>query len=119
MARNLTTISSRMVAAVLLIHAVLLPVLSYALITVVRDVQEEMFVDHVRIYSRVFADLLQTSGSLASDAEIVAGLDSSILGGRCVHAALNDGGVRLVSSLMEAGDGNKLVGVLVGWFRVW
>ena len=107
MARNLTTISSRMVAAVLLIHAVLLPVLSYALITVVRDVQEEMFVDHVRIYSRVFADLLQTSGSLASDAEIVAGLDSSILGGRCVHAALNDGGVRLVSSLMEAGDGDK------------
>jgi len=95
-----------MVVAVLVIHAVLLPVLSYALINVVRNVQEEVFIDHVRIYSRVFADLLQANGSLASEAEIVAGLDSSILGGRCVHAALNNGGRRLVSSLMEASDGD-------------
>ncbi len=109
MARNLKTISSRMVVAVLVMHAVLLPVLSYALIAVVRNVQEEMFVDHVRIYSRVFADLLQANDRLASEAEIVAGLDSSILGGRCVHAALNNGGGRLVSSLMEASDGEKFM----------
>ena len=101
------TISSRMVIAVLLMHAVLLPVLSYALITVVRDVQEEMFIDHVRIYARVFADQLHSDDIRASDAEIVAGLDSSILGGRCVHAALNVGDGRLVSSLMEASDGDN------------
>jgi len=98
-----------MVFAVLLIHAVMLPVLSYALINLVRNVQEEVFIDHVRIYSRVFADLLQANGRLASEAEILAGLDSSILGGRCVHAALNKGNSRLLSSLMEVSDGDKFM----------
>ena len=109
MARNLKTISSRMVFAVLVIHAVMLPLLSYALIGVVRNVQEEVFIDHVRIYSRVFADLMQANDRLASEAEILAGLDSSILGGRCVHAALNKGNGRLLSSLMEVGDGDNFI----------
>ena len=107
MARNLKTISSRMVLAVLVIHTVMLPVLSYALIKLVRNVQEEVFIDHVRIYSRVFADLLQANDRLASETEILASLDSSILGGRCVHAALNKGDGRLLSSLMEVSDGDK------------
>jgi signal transduction histidine kinase len=98
-----------MVFAVLLIHAVMLPVLSYALIDLVRNVQEEVFIDHVRIYSRVFADLLQANDRLASEAEILAGLDSSILGGRCVYAALNKGNSRLLSSLMEVSDGDKFM----------
>jgi len=109
MARGLKTISSRMVFAVLVIHAVMLPVLSYALINLVRNVQEEVFIDHVRIYSRVFADLLQANDRLASEAEILASLDSSILGGRCVHAALNKGDGRLLSSLMEVSDGDKFM----------
>ena len=109
MARNLKTISSRMVVAMLVIHAVMLPVLSYALINLVRNVQEEVFIDHVRIYSRVFADLLEANDRLASEAEILASLDSSILGGRCVHAALNRDSGRLLSSLMEAGDGNNFM----------
>jgi signal transduction histidine kinase len=107
MARNLKTISARMVIAVLLIHAVMLPVLSYALIDVVRNAQEEAFIDHVRIYSKVFADLLQVNDSFVSEAEILAGLDSSILGGRCVHAALKFGDSRWLSSLMEEGDGDN------------
>ena len=72
MARDLRTISSRMVLAVLLIHAVLLPILFYGMIRVVRTAQEEVFVDHVRIYSRVFADLLQTSDTLMTDDEVIA-----------------------------------------------
>lgn len=109
MARILTTLSSRMVLAVLLINAVLLPILSYGMLTVVRSVQEDFFSDHVRIYSRVFADMLQTNDTLTTEAEIVASLDSSILGGRCVYAALNTGEGRLISSLMEAADGDKFV----------
>jgi len=109
MARDLKTISSRMVLAVLVIHAVMLPVLSYALTNLVRNVQEEVFIDHVRIYSRVFADLLQSNDRLASEAEILASLDSSILGGRCVHAALNKGNGRLLSSMMEASDGDDFM----------
>ena len=109
MARELKSISSRMVFAVLLIHAVLLPILSYGLLTVVRNVQEDVFIDHVRIYSRVFADLLQTNGKLVTDAEIQMSLDSSILGGRCVHAALRMDNRRVLSSLMEVEDGDKFV----------
>jgi signal transduction histidine kinase len=52
---------------------------------------------------------LQANDGLATEAEIVAGLDSSILGGRCVHAALNNGDDRLLSSLMEASDGDKFM----------
>jgi len=93
--------------SVLLIHAVLLPLLFYGLLTVVRNVQEDVFIDHVRIYSRTFADLLQTNDVLASEAEYLASLDSSILGGRCVHAALRVGGRRILSSLMDAEDGDR------------
>jgi len=109
MARDLTTISARMVLVVLLIHAVMLPLLSFGMLTVVRNVQEEFFTDHVRIYSRVFVDLLQTNGNLATEAEILTSLDSSILGGRCVHAVLRVGDRRLLSSLMVAEDGDKFV----------
>ncbi len=109
MARDLKSLSSRMVLAVLLINAVLLPIMAYGMLTVVRNVQEEFFTDHVRIYSRVFADLLQANDTLATEAENLAGLDSSILGGRCVYAALNMDGTRLLSSLMEAADGDEFV----------
>ena len=58
MARSLTTIFSRMVLAVLATHAVLLPLLSFGMLMVIRDVQEGVFIDYVRTYSRVFAELL-------------------------------------------------------------
>ena len=107
MARALKTISSRMVFAVLLIHTVLLPVLSYGMLTVVRNTQEEGFIDHVRIYSRVFADLLQSNGELSDDDKIVEALDSAILGGRCVYAVFQNGERRLLSSLMSSEDGDS------------
>ena len=106
MARNLKSLLSWMVLAVLLIHAVVLPLLSYAMIVVVRNAQEEVFIDHVRIYSRVFADLLQAESGTVTDAEILADLDSSILGGRCVYAAMSKGDSRLLSSLMDPSDGD-------------
>lgn len=88
----------------LLIHAVLLPLLSYGMLAVVRNVQEDVFLDHVRIYSRVFADLLQSDGEIANNAKIIEALDSSILGGRCVYAAFRYGDQYLLSSLMSAED---------------
>jgi signal transduction histidine kinase len=96
-----------MVLAVLLIHAVLLPLLSYGMLTLVRNVQEELFIDHVRIYSRVFADQLQSNVDLANEQKIIEALDSSILGGRCVHAAFELNGRRVLSSLMEEAEGNN------------
>lgn len=105
MARALNKISSRMILAVMLIHAVLLPLLSYGMLTVVRNVQEEVFIDHVRIYSRVFADLLQSNGEMPDEGRIIEMLDSAILGGRCVYAAFKQGDRRLLSSLMDAYEG--------------
>jgi len=107
MAKALKSISARMLLAVLLVHAVLLPLLSYGMLTVVRNVEEELFIDHVRIYSRVFADLLQSGGQLTNEEKIIEALDSSILGGRCVHAALEQDGRRLLSSMMDEEDGDK------------
>lgn len=98
-----------MVLAVLLMHAVLLPVLFYGMIRVVRTAQEEVFIDHVRIYSRVFADLLQTSEAPRTDEEIIAHLDSTILGGRCVHAAIKMDDRRLYSTVMDSDDGGNFV----------
>lgn len=105
MARALNKISSRMILAVMLIHAVLLPLLSYGMLAVVRNVQEEIFIDHVRIYSRVFADLLQSNGEMPDEGRIIEMLDSAILGGRCVYAAFKQGDRRLLSSLMDADEG--------------
>jgi len=107
MAGALKSISARMVLAVLLIHAVLLPLLSYGMLTLVHNVQEETFIDHVRIYSRVFADQMQSGGQLANEDRIIEALDSSILGGRCVHAAFELDGRRLLSSMMDKEDGDK------------
>jgi len=109
MARDLKTISSRMVITVLLIHAVMLPLLSYGMLAVVRNVQEDVFVDSVRIYARVFADILQTNGELPPENEILASLDSSILGGRCIHAALTLGDKLYLSSLMAVTDAENFV----------
>ncbi len=98
-----------MVLAALLIHAVMLPLLSYGMLTLVRNAQEEVFIDHVRIYSRVFADLLLARDGDTVEADIIASLDSSILGGRCVHAALRLGDSLTPSSLMGAGDGDNFI----------
>ena len=95
--------------AVLVTHAVLLPLLSYGMIVVVRNVQEEVFIDHVRIYSRVFADMLQSDGKLADEETIVDALDHAILGGRSVHAAFEMGGQRILSSIMTEDDADKFV----------
>jgi len=94
---------------VLAIHAVLLPLLSFGMLTVVRNVQQEIFTDHVRIYSRVFADMLQSNGQLADDERIVEALDSSILGGRSVYAVFQVGNRRLLSSIMNEYDAEKFV----------
>jgi len=98
-----------MVFAVLLIHAALLPALFYGLLAVVRNGQEAVFVDHVRIYTRVFADILESNLAPGAAPEIRAHLDSSMLGGRGIYATLQMGDRLLVSSLMEPEDADLFV----------
>ena len=103
MAGKLNTLSARMVLVLLLIHAVLLPALFYGVLAVVDMSQKEAFVDDTRIYARVFADSLERDVP-KTEAEIVRHLDSAILGGRGVFAALLADERLLTSSLMDPGD---------------
>jgi len=109
MARALKTIASRMVLAVVIIHAVLLPLLSYGLFTIIRDSQQEAFVDHARIYTRVFADIFETSVATDSDEELILHLDSAILGSKSIFAMLEIGDKVLSSTMMQPEDANRFV----------
>jgi signal transduction histidine kinase len=93
--------------AVLLIHAALLPLLFYGLLTVARNNLEEVFTDHIRSYTRMFADLFERSLPNATESEIMSNLDSSILGGRCVYAALTIGESSYLSSLIGADEAEE------------
>lgn len=103
MARVLTTFASKMVLAVLLIHAVLLPLLFYALYFAAKDSHEQAFIDHTRIYARIFADLFQVEFD-DTQAELIEHLDSAILGGRSIYAVLQLGDRTIISSVMEPED---------------
>lgn len=104
MAGKLNTIAGRMVLVLLVIHAVLMPALFYGVMAVVENSQKDSFIDGTRIYARVFADILE-SDTPNSDAEIMRHLDSAILGGRGVFAAVQLEDRLLVSTLMAEGDG--------------
>jgi len=56
-------------------------------------------------YARIFADFLESSDTLSSEAEIIRQLDSSILGGTGIYAALQLNDKLLTSSLMDPQDG--------------
>jgi signal transduction histidine kinase len=103
MAGKLNTLSGRMILALLLINAVLLPALFYGVLVVVENNQKESFIDDARIYTRVFADLLE-SDTRISDEETERRLDSAILGGRSVYAAMLIDDRLLTSSLMDESD---------------
>ncbi|RLA29370.1 MAG: hypothetical protein DRQ63_01035, partial [Gammaproteobacteria bacterium] len=105
MARKLNTLSARMIAVLLLVHAVLLPALFYGMLVVVENSQKDAFIDTTRIYARIFADFLESSDTLSSEAEIIRQLDSSILGGTGIYAALLLDEKLLTSSLMNPQDG--------------
>jgi signal transduction histidine kinase len=90
--------------AVLLIHAVLLPALFYAVLAVVNNSQKETFIDDSRFYTRVFADVFE-SDNPATDAHTLRLLDTAILSGRGVFAAIIVDDSILASSLMDEGEG--------------
>lgn len=93
-----------MVAVLLLVHAVLLPALFYGMLVVVENSQKDAFIDTARIYARIFADFLESSDTLNSEDETIRQLDSSILGGTGIYAALLLDEKLLTSSLMDQQD---------------
>jgi len=103
MAKRLTTLSSRLVLIVLLIHAVLLPALFVALSAVVKQNMADSFVDYARVQGRLLADGLELELDKPQSV-LVAHLDSAILGGRIVHASMQHSDIEITSSLTTQSD---------------
>lgn len=109
MARKLTTLSARTFLAAFAVHAVLLPVLYFGLRTLARADHEEVFIDHVRGYSRMYADVMEANLENSDTAEIVATLDSVVLGGRCTFAVLEFQDRRIASSILEPKEYERFI----------
>jgi len=86
----MNTIAGRLVLMFLLIHAVLMPVLFFAIDAVVVRYATNTFLDDARIYSRMIADSIENLGPAASDEEIIQHLDSAILAGNSVFAVFRE-----------------------------
>ena len=99
MGTKLNSLTARMILIGLAIHAVLLPLLFYGLLYIVEQSHEEQFVNDVRKYSRVIADLFESDDIVDNKVRAVHLLDSAVLGSGGVYAELIEGDARLRSEL--------------------
>jgi signal transduction histidine kinase len=93
-----------MILALLVIHAVLLPAVYFGALTIVKNGQEEAFVDHTRILARIIADNFEADEMLGPEASVTTHLDSMVLGGRGSYAVLETDEKTYASSLMSQDD---------------
>jgi signal transduction histidine kinase len=91
-----------MTVAVLAVHVIVLPMLYLAVINLVTQNNEDLFLNSVRSHARFVADDLERRGNFASDAAIIATLDSIVLSGDGVFAELRGGSRTWLSSLVSA-----------------
>jgi signal transduction histidine kinase len=82
----------RLTSVALVINAVLLPVLFSGLLFIVKQSLADTFIDEVRSYSRLLADELELSDTLANPARTRTLLDSIILSGRVAYAEVTPSG---------------------------
>ena len=92
MARHLNTIPGRLVVMLLLIHALLMPPLFYAISGTVESTMKDSFIDKLRNVAQIFVDRFDTLEPNASEQRIVELLDSAILSGQGRYAAVDIGG---------------------------
>jgi signal transduction histidine kinase len=101
MRRALNTLVGRLAILQLLIYALLLPVLFYALDAVARTNALSTFTRHSRAYANSLAKALELGDVLESPSRTVVFLDGSVEGGGCVYAALELNGRLFGSSVTE------------------
>jgi len=95
------TISGRITLGVLAIHLLVLPTLYFGLVFLLKESNEEMFLNGSRGHARFLADSLERIKDPEDDAEIIDILDSVVLSGSGVFAELIGENRRLMSSLVE------------------
>ncbi len=98
------TISGRITLAVLAIHVVLLPALYFGMVFLIKQSNEEYFLNNVRGHARFLADSLERVGDTATDEEITEILDSVVLSGGGVFAELRGESRQILSSLVSEAD---------------
>ena len=89
----------RLTSVVLVIHAALLPLLYLGVAAIVQDGYAELFVNSVRVYSRMVADELEAVADPDFPARAAGLLDGVVLSGQVVYAEIIDGEHRLRSAL--------------------
>ncbi|HEY7643261.1 MAG TPA: ATP-binding protein [Steroidobacteraceae bacterium] len=92
----------RLTSVVLVINAVLLPVLFSGLLFIVKQSLADAFIDEVRSYSRLLANELELSDTLANPERTRTLLDSIILSGRVAYAEVTPSGGMRRSDLIPA-----------------
>ncbi len=103
MARLDVSLAQRAILALLAVHLLTFPVITWVLLVVVREAQTGNFVQHARTFARGVADGFEISSVLADEAESSKLLDSVILTGEGVYAELVDGGRHMISALNRPG----------------
>lgn len=104
MARALNTLLVRILLFVLVSHAVLLPLLYITLNRSTRITAEETYINNVLGYARFIADLIENRSPPMSDTEVVALMDTVVLGHGGVYAELSLSGRHLRSSILSDAD---------------
>ncbi|MCW8844799.1 MAG: ATP-binding protein [Gammaproteobacteria bacterium] len=104
MARALNTLLGRILLFVLVSHAVLLPLLYLTLSHGTRVNAEDTYLDYLRGYSRFIADLIENQPVSMPDSDVVALMDSVVLGHDGVYAELRLPDRNLRSSIVSDAD---------------
>lgn len=104
MAGRINTVGGRLILMLLLIHAVLMPALFVTLASVIDRNMTDAFIDDARIHGRIIGDSIEGLMSTGQSPAVEQMLDSAILGGHSVYAALESPNELITSSIMSAED---------------
>ena len=104
MARLGKTIAGRITLGVLAVHLLVLPTLYFGLVYLIKDNNEEMFLNASRGHARFLADSLERISNIQDRAQIVEILDSVVLSGSGLFSELIGDDLDFRSSLVGEQD---------------
>lgn len=104
MARIGKTIGGRIIRGVLLVHLLILPALYFGLVFLLKQSNEELFLNSARGHARYIADTIERIGDSASDLVLTEILDSVVVSGNGVFAELIGESREIRSSLNNDAD---------------
>jgi signal transduction histidine kinase len=109
MARIGHTISSRITLGVLALQIIILPTLYFGLVYLLKENNEETFVNSSRGHARFLADSLERIADPYQDTEVIEILDSVILSGDGVFSELLGADGVILSSLVTESDAKRYI----------